>query len=417
VPCLKQLQAQQNDTETMKTSKVNSGIVEVSIADRNRTTATIQPDFSRRQIWSAVGSMTLCVAMLIGSEFMPVSLLTPIAADLRATEGMAGQAISVSGLFAVVTSLFIATIAGHLDRRHVLIGLTVLMLVSLILIAEAQNFAMLMLARALLGMTIGGFWSLATATIMRLVPEGSVPKALGVMYTGNAVATAFAAPIGSYLGGIIGWRGVFWALVPIVLVNLIWQWMSLPAMPPRTANPVGKLFGLLKRRNVAFAMLAVMLTFAGAFATFTYLRPFLETYTRVNVPQLSLLLLGLGLAGFIRGQCVAWAAPLFVAQWAADGIGRGDAGPARNRLLFMGGGGHDDCLGNSELGDPSGMVHLALERHHRRAGKRRWANGSSDTALNYAGCGIRGIASGPHLDCGNADRRHDPTSSCIADRG
>jgi predicted MFS family arabinose efflux permease len=191
----------------MKTSKVKNGIVEVPPADRDRTTAMIQSDFSRRQIWSAVGSMTLCVA--IASEFMPVSLLTPIAADLRATEGMAGQAISVSGLFAVVTSLFIATVAGRLDRRHVLIGLTALMLVSLILIAEAQNFALLMVARALFGMTIGGFWSLATATIMRLVPEDSVPKALGVMYTGNAVATAFAAPIGSYLGGIIGWRGVF----------------------------------------------------------------------------------------------------------------------------------------------------------------------------------------------------------------
>jgi predicted MFS family arabinose efflux permease len=46
-------------------------------------------------------------------------------------------------------------------------------------------------------------------------------------------------------------------------------------------------------------MLGVMLTFAGAFATFTYLRPFLETYTGVSVPQLSLLLLGLGSAGFI----------------------------------------------------------------------------------------------------------------------
>src|SRR3954453_20124969 len=81
--------------------------------------------------WSAVGAMTLCVAMLIASEFMPVSLLTPIAADLKATEGMAGQAISISGLFAVVTSLFIANIAGRFDRRHVLTGLTVLMLASL----------------------------------------------------------------------------------------------------------------------------------------------------------------------------------------------------------------------------------------------------------------------------------------------
>lgn len=126
-----------------------------------------------RQAWSAVGAMALCVAMLIASEFMPVSLLTPIATDLHATDGLAGQAISVSGLFAVITSLFIATIARRLDRRYVLLGLTGLMLASLILIAEAPGFEFLMTARALLGITIGGFWSLATANIMRLVPEDS----------------------------------------------------------------------------------------------------------------------------------------------------------------------------------------------------------------------------------------------------
>ncbi|MDN0085233.1 MFS transporter [Crenobacter sp. SG2305] len=263
------------------------------------TTLAMQPAVSRRQVWSAVGSMALCVAMLIASEFMPVSLLTPIAADLHASQGMAGQAISISGLFAVVTSLLIASIAGRFNRRHVLMALTGMMLASLLLIAEASSFVVLMVARALLGCVIGGFWSLATATIMRLVPEDDVPKALGLMFMGNAMATAFAAPIGSYLGGIIGWRGVFWALAPIVVINLLWQWARLPSMPPQAANPVGKLLGLLKRRNVVFAMLGVMLTFAGAFATFTYLRPFLESYTRVNVAQLSLLLLALGLAGFI----------------------------------------------------------------------------------------------------------------------
>jgi predicted MFS family arabinose efflux permease len=250
-------------------------------------------------IWGAVGSMALCVALLIAAELMPVSLLTPIANDLGATVGMAGQAISISGLFAVMTSLYIATFAARFDRRHVLVGLTGVMLCSLVLIALAPNYAVLMVARALLGVVIGGFWALATATVMRLVPEESVPKALGIVYTGNAVATAFAAPIGSYVGGIIGWRGVFWALVPLVVVNMIWQWRSLPAIRPQAANPVGKLFGLLKRRNVAFGMLGVMLTFAGAFAAFTYLRPFLETRTRVTMPQLSLLLLGLGMAGFV----------------------------------------------------------------------------------------------------------------------
>jgi predicted MFS family arabinose efflux permease len=265
---------------------------------KNMPTSTLQQTGSTRKTGSAVGSMAMCVALLIAAEFMPVSLLTPIATDLGATQGMAGQAISISGLFAVVTSLLIPTIASRFDRRNVLMTLTGVMLASLILIAAAPNFVFLMAARALLGITIGGFWALATATIMRLVPEDAVPKALGVLYMGNAVASAVAAPIGSYVGGLIGWRGVFWAMAPIVLINLGWQWASLPSMRSDSASPISKVLGLLKRRNVAFAMLGVMLTFAGAFAIFTYLRPFLEIYTRVTVPQLSLLLLGLGLAGF-----------------------------------------------------------------------------------------------------------------------
>jgi MFS family permease len=73
---------------------------------------------------------------------------------------MAGQAISISGLFAVVASLLIATVAGRYNRRHVLLGLTGVMLASLILIAVAPNFLVLMIARALLGVVVGGFWSL-----------------------------------------------------------------------------------------------------------------------------------------------------------------------------------------------------------------------------------------------------------------
>lgn len=133
---------------------------------------------------------------------------------------------------------------------------------------------------------------------MRLVPVHAVPGALGLVYMGNAVATAVAAPIGSYLGGVVGWRAVFWILVPFVAANIAWQWISLPKMAPRVTRPSTSVFALLKRRDVALAMLAIMLTFAGAFASFTYFRPFLEAYTQVDVPRLSLLLLGLGVAGF-----------------------------------------------------------------------------------------------------------------------
>ncbi|MGL6490013.1 MFS transporter [Aeromonas veronii] len=116
------------------------------------------------------------MALLIAAEFMPVSLLTPIATDLGASNGMAGLAIAISGLFAVPTSLLIAPLSHRLDRRHVLMGLAVVMLTSLIVIALSPNFTVLMVARALLGIVIGGFWALATATIMRLVGSHPSPK-------------------------------------------------------------------------------------------------------------------------------------------------------------------------------------------------------------------------------------------------
>lgn len=249
--------------------------------------------------WGAVLSMALCVAMLIASEFMPVSLLTPMAAGLRATEGQTGQAISISGLFAVAASLLITTVAGRLNRKWVLVAMTALMLASLVLVAAAPNFAVLMIGRALLGICIGGFWALATAVIMRLVPESEVPKALALMYGGQAIAAAFAAPVGAYLGGLFGWRAVFWALTPIVAVNLVWHMVALPSLPARHRQDFRAMIDLLKRPYFLRGLIASMLSWGSAFTMFTYLRPFLEQVTGVDVTMLSLLLLVLGCAGFV----------------------------------------------------------------------------------------------------------------------
>jgi len=94
---------------------------------------------------------------------MPVSLLTPIAADLHATEGQAGQAISVSGVFAVLTSVFIATVVRRRNRKNVLLGFTALMMLSGTVVALAPDYPIFMIGRALLGVVIGGFGSMSAA--------------------------------------------------------------------------------------------------------------------------------------------------------------------------------------------------------------------------------------------------------------
>lgn len=161
----------------------------------------------RRRGWGAVYALTLCVSALIASEFLPVSLLTPIAEDLHVTQGRAGQAIAISGAFAVITSLLIPRLIRDLDRRRVLLALTGLMILSGLTVAFAPNAALFMAGRALIGVVVGGFWSMSAATVMRLVPQDEVPRALNLLNGGNALATTIAAPLGAFLGQYIGWRG------------------------------------------------------------------------------------------------------------------------------------------------------------------------------------------------------------------
>ncbi|MGO1395186.1 MAG: MFS transporter [Halomonas sp.] len=261
---------------------------------------TQQENKSQPAYWSGIFAMTLCVFALIASEFMPVSLLTPIANDLRVTEGLAGYGIAISGAFAVLTSLSISKLAGGIDRKNLLLMLTALMSVSGIIVGLATNYTMYMVGRALIGVVVGGFWSMSAAVAMRLVPADSVPKALAIFNGGNALAVVVAAPLGSYLGGMIGWRGTFFCLVPVAFVAMVWQWISLPSMKAAPqANGAGNVFTLLKDPLVFLGMMAVGVFFMGQFALFTYVRPFLETVTGVDVPMLSLILLVLGIAGLV----------------------------------------------------------------------------------------------------------------------
>lgn len=256
--------------------------------------------YKDRAYWGGVFSMTLCIFVLIASEFMPVSLLTPIASDLGVTEGLAGQGIAISGIFAVLTSLTISTISGNLNRKYLLLAMTILMAISGIVIALAPSYLVYMVGRALIGIAIGGFWSMSAATAIRLVPLHQVPRALAIFNGGNALATVVAAPLGSYLGATIGWRGAFFFLVPVAIVAFIWQCFSLPNMEAdKDRQSHSAIFQLFRRPIVSIGLLACGLFFIGQFALFTYVRPFLETVPQVDISTLSLILFIIGVAGFV----------------------------------------------------------------------------------------------------------------------
>ncbi|MFO6299667.1 MFS transporter [Rahnella selenatireducens] len=249
--------------------------------------------------WSAVFSIALSVVSLVTAEILPVSLLTPIATDLGISEGMAGQAVSATSIMGMIASLFIAAACRRVDRRLVLLGFTLISIASNVIVAAAPDYTVLLIGRLLLGISLGGFWSMAAAVSMRLVHKSLIPKALSVIFGGVSVAMAVATPLGTWLSAVTGWRGVFLVTAALGIITFVWQYSVFPSMKPAGQTRLSTLFGLLKRPQIRLAMAGMVGVFGGHFAFFTYLRPLLENVSHFNVSGVSAILLGFGIANIL----------------------------------------------------------------------------------------------------------------------
>ena len=111
--------------------------------------------------WLSVMAIALGAFSLVVTEFLPVGLLPGISRDLGVGEGTAGLTISLTAILGFVSAPVTAIAIGRLDRRYVLVGLTALLIVSSVISAIAANFTILLSARILLGVAIGGFWAIS----------------------------------------------------------------------------------------------------------------------------------------------------------------------------------------------------------------------------------------------------------------
>ena len=249
--------------------------------------------------WMAVFSLAMGVFGLLTAEYLPASLLTLMATDLGVSEALAGQAVTVTAVVALFAGLLVPGLTRGIDRRWVLLGFSTLMVASNLLVAVSSSFAVLLLMRILLGIALGGFWSMAAAVAMRLVPNALLPRALSIIFSGIAIGTVVAVPLGSYLGGLYGWRCAFFAAAAVGLVTLAFQSLTLPRLAPRRPARLRTVFEVLQRPGIAIGMFGCVLVHSGHFAMFTYVRPFLEGTTGIGPQGLSLMLLGFGAANFV----------------------------------------------------------------------------------------------------------------------
>ncbi|MCS0634593.1 MFS transporter [Streptomyces sp. LP05-1] len=240
----------------------------------------------------AAGTFTV-----VTSEMLPVGLLTPISGSLRVSEGTAGLTLTVTGLVGAFSAPLVTSAVGRIDRRLVLCSLMVLLAAANVLAAWSPNFAVMMVARVLIGIGMGGVWSLAGGLGMRLVPAKSAGPATSMIFSGIAIASVLGVPAGAYIGELAGWREAFLAVAGLALVVTAAMAVLLPPLPAEEAVALGGVMRLFGNARVATGLAVVALLVTGHFAAYTYVRPILEDVSGVGASMIGTLLLVYGIAG------------------------------------------------------------------------------------------------------------------------
>jgi predicted MFS family arabinose efflux permease len=249
--------------------------------------------------WLAVGSVTIGAFAFVTTEFLPVGLLPQVARDLGVTPGTAGLMVTVPGVIAAISAPGMMLGAGRIDRRHILLILSVLLLASNLISAFAPSFAVMLLGRAILGASLGGFWTLALAAAGRLVRPNDAARATAMILTGVTCATVIGVPLGTFISGLASWRASFMVTGGLVAVALAAQALLVPSLPSTAALRFADLLALWRRAHARRSLLMVALIFGAHFSSYTYIAPFLLQNASFSVSSITWLLLGFGFVGFV----------------------------------------------------------------------------------------------------------------------
>ncbi|MEW1634091.1 MFS transporter [Streptomyces sp. NPDC093801] len=264
-----------------------------------------RPDDRPWKGWAAVAAVSLGIFCLITSELLPVGLLTPVGADLRVSDGTAGLMVTVPGLVAGLCAPLVTVGAARLDRRHVLCTLIGLTAAANLAAALAQDFAVVLAARLLVGVGVGGFWAIAGGLAVRLVPAHRAGRATALIFGGVPTASVLGVPAGTLLGELGGWRAAFAAVGALGALTSAALLLLLPALPPTARVGFAELPALLRHdAGVRTGVVVTFLVVAGQFAAYTFVRPILRDVSGVDAGLVSTLLLGYGLAG-VAGNFLA----------------------------------------------------------------------------------------------------------------
>lgn len=233
------------------------------------------------------------------TEFVIAGLLPELAADLGVTVPTAGLLITAFAVGMIVGAPLIAIATARVPQRSTLVAALLVFAAGHVVAAISSSFAVVLVARVVTAFATGTFLAVGAAVAVAAAGAANSARAMGTLMSGVALATIVGVPLGSWVGQLVGWRGVFWGLAAVSAVAAVVIARLVPHSERDTAPSLREQAGVLRQGKLWLVLAATALVTGGFMAAFSYVSPLLTERTGLSAHAVPLVLVGFGVGSLI----------------------------------------------------------------------------------------------------------------------
>lgn len=249
------------------------------------------------QVWV----LTLAAFAIGTAEFVIAGLLTQVSHSLNISEGQAGSLITAYALAIVVGGPVLTIWLSRYEKRTVLWLLMAVFVGANVMTALSSDYSVLLVSRAIAGLTQGPFYGIGAVVATRLVASGMEGRAVGQMFAGLTLANVLGVPAGSWIGSQYGWSTAFLIVAALGVLALLAIIVSIRRQGTEQSVSLINQLAVFRNRNLLASLMFTVLGWAGFMAFYGYIAPIAEQVAGVDSTMLTAVLVVVGI-GLVVGN-------------------------------------------------------------------------------------------------------------------